>query len=84
MRHVMEERTEGEVAKGIERQTSKIPSDWFMWAAFASMGLSLALQLREKRDNGNFVGQWVPTLLLFGLYNKIVKVMGSDKHESGI
>jgi hypothetical protein len=28
-----------------------------------------------------FVGQWVPTLLLLGVYNKIVKVAGSDRYE---
>lgn len=27
----------------------------------------------------SFVGQWVPTFLLFGLYDKIVKVAGSDR-----
>jgi hypothetical protein len=26
-----------------------------------------------------FVGHWVPTLLLFGIYNKIVKVAESDR-----
>jgi hypothetical protein len=26
-----------------------------------------------------FIGQWVPTLLIFGLCNKIVKVAGSDR-----
>jgi hypothetical protein len=26
-----------------------------------------------------FIGQWVPSLLLFGIYNKIVKVAGSDR-----
>ena len=28
-----------------------------------------------------FVGQWAPTLLLLGLYNKLVKVLGSDRYE---
>jgi hypothetical protein len=32
----------------------------------------------------NFVGQWVPTFLIFGLYNKLVKLHGSDtEHSSG-
>ena len=25
-----------------------------------------------------FVGQWAPTFLILGLYNKLVKVAGSD------
>jgi hypothetical protein len=31
-----------------------------------------------KKEQSNFVGQWAPTLLILGLYNKIVKVAGSD------
>ena len=29
-----------------------------------------------------FVGQWAAPFLLFGVYNKIVKVEGSDKTEN--
>jgi hypothetical protein len=28
-----------------------------------------------------FLGEWAPTLLLLGLYNKLVKVAGSDRYE---
>jgi hypothetical protein len=77
------ERTEGEVAKTIERHTSKVPSDWFLTAAVASMGLSLAMQLSGNRHKSLFFGQWVPTILLLGVYNKIVKVAGSDRFDSG-
>jgi hypothetical protein len=69
---------EGGVAKAIESQTAKLPSDFFLWAAFASMAGSLALQMIGKKEQSNFVGQWAPTLLILGLYNKIVKVAGSD------
>lgn len=31
-----------------------------------------------------FIGQWVPTLLLLGVYNKIVKVAGSDRISSSV
>jgi hypothetical protein len=78
--------TEGPVAKAIETKTAQIPSDVFLWGALASMGVSLALQLtgRNRRQNvGTFIGQWVPTILAFGLYNKIVKVAGHDRTSSG-
>jgi hypothetical protein len=77
---------EGPVAKAIEAKTSRIPSDVFLWGALASMGVSLALQLTGKtrrRHFGTFIGQWVPTLLVFGVYNKIVKVAGHDRESSG-
>jgi hypothetical protein len=70
--------TEGRVAKAIENQTAKVPSDVFLWAAFGSMAASLALQMLGKKEQSNFVGQWAPTLLILGLYNKLVKVAGSD------
>jgi hypothetical protein len=70
--------SEGSVAKAIESQTAKLPSDLFLWAAFGSMAGSLALQIMGKKEQSNFVGQWAPTLLILGLYNKLVKVAGSD------
>jgi hypothetical protein len=69
---------EGRVAKGIERRTAQIPSDLFLWAAGASILGSLALQVAKRREESNFVGQWAPTFLILGLYNKLVKQMGHD------
>ena len=73
------EQTEGPVARAIESKTAKLPSDVFLWASVGSMALSLALQLsgnKRTKHLSNFVGQWAPTLLVLGLYNKIVKVAG--------
>lgn len=70
--------SEGTVAKTIEQQTAKLPSDLFLWAAIGSITGSLVLQMLGDRERSQFVGQWAPTLLMLGLYNKIVKVAGSD------
>ena len=70
--------TEGYVARSIEEQTSKIPSDWFLWAAAASIAGSITLQCTGRKEDSLFVGQWAPTFLILGLYNKLVKVAGSD------
>lgn len=32
----------------------------------------------EKKHEALFVGQWAPTFLLLGIYNKMVKLQGSD------
>jgi hypothetical protein len=72
------EHREGQIARTIEQQTARLPSDAFLWAAFGSMGLSLALELMGEEKKANFVGHWAPTLLIFGLYNKMVKLHGSD------
>jgi len=73
------QRTEGTVAHAIEQQTAKLPSDLFLWAALGSIGGSLTLQMLGKSNLSVFVGQWAPTFLILGLYNKIVKVVGSDQ-----
>ena len=72
------EHREGPIARAIEQQTARIPSDAFLWAAVGSMGLSLALELMGEEKKANFVGHWAPTLLILGLYNKVVKLQGSD------
>jgi adenosylmethionine-8-amino-7-oxononanoate aminotransferase len=69
---------EGRIAKAIEEQTSKLPSDTFLWLAGGSICASLAMRLFNRREDANFIGQWVPTLLILGLYNKLVKQLGSD------
>lgn len=72
------EHREGSIARSIEQQTAKLPSDTFLWAAVGSIALSLGLQLAGQEKKAQFVGHWAPTFLLLGVYNKIVKVMGSD------
>jgi hypothetical protein len=69
---------EGPVAKAIEEQTAKLPSDIFLWAALGSMAVSAALQIAGHKPRSLFVGQWAAPFLLLGLYNKIVKLEGHD------
>jgi hypothetical protein len=70
--------TEGTVARSIENQTARLPSDLFLWLAVGSMTVSAAMQLTGKQHGSLFVGQWAPAFLLFGVYNKLVKQRGSD------
>ena len=64
--------SEGPVARGIEEYTARLPSDTFLWAAGASILGSLTLMATGNRHGALFVGQWAPTFLLLGVYNKIV------------
>jgi hypothetical protein len=34
---------------------------------------------RGRKNASLFIGQWVSPLLLFGVYNKLVKLGGSDR-----
>jgi hypothetical protein len=69
---------EGSIARAIEEQTAKIPSDTFLWAALLSIGFSLLLKATGRKHDALFVGEWAPTFLLLGIYNKMVKQHGSD------
>ena len=72
------EHEEGTVARAIEQQTAKLPSDVFLWLAAGSIAASAGLKMMGRDKDAIFVGQWPPTFLILGLYNKIVKVLGSD------
>lgn len=72
---------EGKVAKAIEQQTAKLPSDLFLWTALGTMGLALTLKLTGKDHLGLFIGQLASPLLIMGLYDKLVKVQGHDKNS---
>ena len=72
------EHSEGAVARAIEQQTAKLPSDTFLWMAGGSIAASLTLKFMGRDKDALFVGQWAPTFLILGLYNKLVKVAGSD------
>lgn len=74
-----EQHTEGKVARTIEEQTAKLPSDLFLWAAIGAIGVSAVLEFSGNQEKSRFVGQWVSPFLLLGLYNKLVKVAGSDR-----
>ena len=76
-----ESHTEGKVARTIEQQTAKLPSDVYLWAAGGAVATSAILQLMKRPRASLFLGQWVAPFLLLGVYNKIVKVAGSDRSQ---
>jgi hypothetical protein len=75
---------EGRVAKAIEDQTAKLPSHTFLWMAIGAVATSATLQMLGNRHMSLFVGQWAPTFLVLGLYNKLVKQLGSDRSEHAV
>lgn len=79
----IEEHSEGRVARAIETQTAKLPSDTFLWAALGAMGAAVFFTMTDRKHLGLLVGQWGPALLMFGLYDKLVKVAGSDRASTG-
>ena len=72
------ESNEDGFTSGIEKQTSKLPSSFFLGCAIASIAGSVILKIVGKDENALFVGQWVAPFLILGNYNKMVKQHGSD------
>jgi hypothetical protein len=66
----------------LKKKTAKLPSDTFLWAAMGSIAGSLTLKLIGRDQDALFVGHWSPTFLILGLYNKLVKQLGSDRTEN--
>jgi hypothetical protein len=75
--------TEDKFTKTIEKYTAAIPSTGYLAVAIGAMGLSLACQVAGRGKWGNFIAQWVPTWLIIGLYNKLVKLEGHDRFDRG-
>jgi hypothetical protein len=50
----------------------------YLSLAFGAVGLSALLYASGRKLDANFVGHWAPTILLVGIYNKMVKLHGSD------
>ena len=67
---------EDTVTRAVESQTAAVPSIAFLGLAIGSMAASLILMLAGRRQAANFIGQWAPTILIMGLYNKVVKQHG--------
>ena len=77
-------RHEGRLTKAIEKLTASLPSTTWLAAAGASLVGSITLRAMGRNNLSLFVGQWVPTFLIFGLYNKVVKVAGSERSAASL
>lgn len=75
--------TEDKFTKSIEQYTSEIPSSAFLGVALGSIALALVAQATGQGKWGNFIAQWAPTLLIIGVYNKLVKLEGHDHSDRG-
>jgi hypothetical protein len=75
---------EGKATKAIEQRTAALPSGTFLALAGGAIAAALALKLLGRHSTANFVGEWAPTFLMLGIYNKIVKVLGSEPREVSV
>jgi hypothetical protein len=52
-----------------------------LMAAICSVITSMLLMIRGRKHESLFVGQWVPTLLLLGLYQKLMMMRHHWRHH---
>lgn len=71
------EHAEGEIARLIEQQTAKVPSHYFLFGALGAMFLSFGLEMSDRTRASRFVGMWPGPLMMAGIYNKIIKTLGT-------
>jgi hypothetical protein len=77
-RTLMGRKSEGRGTKMVESATAQMPSLTFLGVAVGAMAVSWIFLLTGRRNIANFIGQWAPTILIMGLYNKLVKLEGHD------
>jgi hypothetical protein len=69
---------EDQITAAIEKVTAQIPSSAYLALALGSMAVSVGFQAAKKPHSALFVGQWAAPFLILGIYNKLVKLHGSD------
>jgi hypothetical protein len=74
-------KNEDVATSSIEQVTKRVPSVGFLGLAVGSMVVSATLMLLGKKTWANFVGQWAPTILIMGTYNKLVKTFSAPINE---
>lgn len=72
------EHREDLLTRMLEQQTAKVPSHVFLFAAFCAMGVSVVAELSDRQRTSRFIGLWVGPLLTMGVYNKLVKLLGTQ------
>jgi hypothetical protein len=69
---------EDQITAAIEKVTAQVPSSAYLALALGSMAVSVGFQAAKKPHSALFVGQWAAPFLILGIYNKLVKLHGSD------
>jgi hypothetical protein len=76
--------TEGTAAPTIEAQTAKLPSTHFSGHRWYQSPLQRHSTSPATSRQACSSGQWAPTLLILGVYNELVKQLGSDSIDSRV
>jgi hypothetical protein len=77
-------RSDSPLGRRLARQTTRIPSDFFLLAGLGAAVASLGLLAAGKKHAGLLVGTWVPSFLLLGVYNKLTTGSGAEAYRPDV
>lgn len=72
-----------EAERIVENQVRRVPPSLLVGLALGSMALSAAFAVGGKLKVANFIGQWVPSLLILATYDRLVQSESGSRTESG-
>jgi hypothetical protein len=72
-------RGEGRFTRRLEHFVAALSSATWLVLAGGSIVGALTLRWMRHHQAASFVGDWAPTLLMIGIYNKLVKLAGTDR-----
>ena len=74
---VRHDHAEGPLTRLIEQQTAKLPSSFFLLTTLGCMAATVVLEYRGRHRLSQYIGMWAPTLMVAGMYNKLIKTLGT-------
>ena len=75
-------RHEGELTSRLENLTAALPSSTWLALAGGALAGSIVLKAFGKSHAAMFIGDFAPVFMLIGVYNKLVKLHGSDRFST--
>jgi len=74
-------KSSSQISQKDSKETS-FPVSFFLAMAGGAIALSLTFALsRKKRSWASFIGQWAPTILMLGIYDKIISEKKSENEK---
>ncbi len=70
-----------EADRVVEAQVRRVPPSVLVGLALGSMAVSAAFALAGKLKVANFIGQWVPSLLILATFDRLVQSGGGSGAE---
>ncbi|MGZ6163551.1 MAG: hypothetical protein ACXWLS_09500 [Myxococcaceae bacterium] len=72
-----------EADRMVEDQVRRVPPSLLVGLALGSMALSAAFAVAGKLKVANFIGQWVPSLLILATFDRLIQGESGSGFQAG-